>query len=86
MQNVISIFKKLFFFPHQLIKQFGFFMQSVVNFIILIPVYFIGIGIMSLVSKIMKKSYLNLSKKKKKSYWLKRDKRLDAKGTEYRMF
>ncbi|MBS3140787.1 hypothetical protein J4405_01420 [Candidatus Woesearchaeota archaeon] len=42
---------------------------NIVNFILLLPVYFIGVGITSIIAKLFKKGFLNLKKENKKSYW-----------------
>jgi len=67
-------------------KEFGHFVSSIVNFILLLPVYVIGIGLVSVVSKLFRKEFLDLGKKKKKSYWL--DNRIGKKKKEdcYRTF
>ena len=86
MRDVIFVIKKIVLFPYNLIKKFGFFMQNLVNFILLFFVYFIGVGFVAGISRLVNKHYLVLRKTKNKSYWLKRDKRLDKKENEYRMF
>ena len=80
------IIKKIIVSLYNLIKKFGFFMQKIINFILLLPVYFLGVGGVAIFSKLVNKHYLPLRKTKYDSYWLKRDKRLDKKGNEYRMF
>jgi len=48
---------------------FGLFIASIINFILLIPVYFIGVGISALFSKIAKKEVLPIKQEKKETYW-----------------
>jgi hypothetical protein len=51
-------------------KRVGEGMTSVINFILLLPDYFIGVGITAIAAKISKKHFLDLKlEKKKKSYW-----------------
>lgn len=66
--------------------KFSEFITSIINFIILVPVFFIGVGLTSLFSKIVGKHFLNLRIKEKESYWL--DKNLTTQKLEkyYRMF
>ena len=63
----------------KILKKFSKFMQNIVNFILLLPVYFIGVGIVSIVSKCFNKKYLDNNKK-----WIKRDKKIE--NNDYRMF
>ena len=51
-------------------KKFGEFMASIINFFLLIPVYFIGIGVSSLFMKLSNEEAMNIEKKEKqKTYW-----------------
>lgn len=43
--------------------------SSIVNFILLSFVYFIGVGLTSLIAKISNKKFLDLKKENKDSYW-----------------
>lgn len=53
-------------------KSFGLIVSTVVNFILLMIVYFIGVGLTSIIGKASKKEFLRL-KKGKKTYWEKRE-------------
>jgi len=53
----------------------------VVNFILLSIVYFIVIGIVALIAKIMKKDFLSLSLEEKNTYW--QDVEQDKKELKY---
>lgn len=53
-------------------RTFGFEVTNVVNFILIFLVYFIGVGITSLVAKAAKKRFLNL-KLEGKTYWKERN-------------
>lgn len=51
-------------------KSFGINISTVVNFILLFFVYFLGIGPTALVSRIFRKRFLDLGRyEKKSSYW-----------------
>jgi large-conductance mechanosensitive channel len=50
-------------------QYFGLFIASIINFILLIPVYFIGVGISALFSKIAKKEVLPIKQGKRETYW-----------------
>jgi len=78
--------KKIFSLFKNFLMKFSEFITSIINFIILVPVFFIGIGLTSLFSKIVRKHFLNLRIKEKESYWL--DKNLTTQKLEkyYRMF
>ena len=49
-------------------KNFGQSISIIINTILLLFVYIIGVGITSVISKVMKKHFLDL-KLKKESYW-----------------
>jgi hypothetical protein len=70
----------------QFFKKFSLLMQGIVNFFLLIPVYLLGVGIVSLISRILGKHYLDLTNISKKSWWKTRDKRLDSEENYHRMF
>ena len=69
-------------------KLFGASVVNVTNFILLFPVYIVGIGLTSVISKLFKTHFLNLKKidKKAKSYW--EDRTVEDKDLEkyYRQF
>lgn len=48
---------------------FGKFVSSIVNFILLFIVYFVGVGLSALFVRILNKKILDLKKENKKSYW-----------------
>jgi len=51
-------------------KSFGANLSAVVNFILLTLVYFIGVGLTSLIAKLAKKHFLDLDKSRpRKTYW-----------------
>ena len=47
----------------------GKIISSMVNFILLSIVYFLGIGLTSIIAKIFNKKFLDLKKENKKTYW-----------------
>ena len=49
-------------------RKFGLFMASVVNFVLLLIVYIIGVGLTALIGKLFRKSFLDL--KKNKPEWI----------------
>ena len=69
-------------------KQFGGAIVAITNFILLVPVYLIGVGVTSLVAKIFGKHFLNLKKpdKKLETYWLKKEEKKSSKEDCYRQF
>jgi len=70
-------------------ERFGKFMASIFNFIFLIPVYFVGVGIVSVIGKINGKEFLNLGPKgvdNKETYWKTYDLRKEENEAYYRMF
>lgn len=66
-------------------KNFGYQVTNVVNFVLLVPVYFIGVGLTSLLAKGFGKEFLEL-KIKGKTYW--KEKKLGKESIEnyYRQF
>ncbi len=68
-------------------KNFGEDIQSIINFIILTFIYFIGVGITSIFAKILNKHFLKLKiSKDAKTYWQdygKGDKKMEE---HYRQF
>lgn len=53
-------------------KDFGNSITNIINFVLLFIVYFVGVGITSLVATIAGKHFLE-TKKKKDTYWVKLD-------------
>lgn len=52
---------------------FGLRVNSAVTFIVMVLVYFVGIGITALINKVGKKNLLDISMNKK-SYWIRKEK------------
>lgn len=51
-------------------KEFGEIFPSILNFIILTVIYFVGIGFSSVLKLVLRKEFMELkTDKKKKSYW-----------------
>ena len=50
-------------------KSFGAAIIAITNFILLLPVYILGVGLVSLIARIVGKHFLNIKKEKKKTYW-----------------
>jgi len=67
-------------------KGFAFKVTDAINFVLLFFVYFIGVGITSIIAKIFGKHFLDLKFKDKKSYWVKR--KLESRAIEryYKQF
>lgn len=56
------------------LTEFGLNFNALINLIILTFVYFLGIGLSSIISKVMEKHHLDLKiSKNRKSYWVKVD-------------
>jgi hypothetical protein len=53
-------------------KDFSQIIVNIVNLILLFPVYFIGIGITSIIAKILGKHFLDLKIRDRTSYWIDR--------------
>ena len=66
-------------------KKFGDGIVNIVNFILLIPVYFIGVGLTSIIAKLLGKHFLNL-KKRGKTNWTKHYLTTGDVESYYRMF
>ena len=79
---------KLFFIGlKQGFQDFGHFVTTIINSILLTVVYFIAVGLTSIIAKIFKKEFLDIKKKKNvSSYW--KDLDLKKKPTKeyYRQF
>ena len=52
-----------------LFKSIGKIIVIIINSILLTIVYFIGVGLTSIIAKIFKKNFLDLKISKKKTYW-----------------
>lgn len=70
MNQNIKFFLDFFKTVYSYFKRFGIFMSHIVNFILLLPVYFIGVGLTSLGGKLAKKNFLDMFPNKKlPTYW-----------------
>ncbi len=68
-------------------KSFGEKIASVVNFILLIPVYFIGIGVTKICAHFSGASIMIVNQaKEKKSYWMEYNCKTETKEKYKRMF
>ncbi len=67
-------------------EKFGLFVASIFNFIFLLPVYFIGVGITSIFVKVTGKDILFLKKTAEKSYWKEYNLKTQKKEDYQRMF
>ena len=65
-------------------QDFGHLMGNIVNFILLLPVYFLGVGITSIIAKLLGKHFL--STKKGNSTWTKHLVKTQKIDEYYRMF
>jgi len=68
-----------------LFLKFGRFIQNIINFLLLFVVYFVGIGLTSLISKLVHKTFLFLNGNKN-SYWDENKVIAEDKETSGRMF
>jgi uncharacterized membrane protein len=68
-------------------KNFSLLVSDVVNLILLVAVYFIGVGLTSMVAKIFNRHFLDLKKPTdKSSYWLDLNLSRESKDNYYRQF
>ena len=68
------------------VETVGLFIASIFNFIFLLPVYFIGVGITSIFVKLSEKDILFLKKTAEKSYWKEYNLKTQKKEDYQRMF
>ncbi len=68
------------------VETFGLFVASIFNFIFLLPVYFIGVGVTSLFVKLTEKDVLFLKKTEQESYWKDYNLKTQKKEDYQRMF
>ena len=61
--------KKLWSRVKSILEALGKLISSIVNFMLLFSVYFVGIGIVSISMKLFGKNFLELKKKNAKSNW-----------------
>jgi len=72
---------------HQGTKEFGSYITTLVNTILLSSVYLLGIGVTAIVAKIKKKNFLALKPASdKKSYWVDLNLKKEQKEKYYRQF
>ena len=67
-------------------KNFSGIITNIVNFFLLAIVYFLGIGPVSIISKIRRKHFIELGRKRKDSYWIQRKTAEQKIEDYYRMF
>lgn len=60
--------------------------SSIINFILLFFVYFVGFGLVSIIGKLLKKSFLGVYKGKEKTYWIKVKEEKKSLKDYYRQF
>ena len=80
------MFKKIWNAIKSILEPLSKIMSSIVNFVLLSIVYFVGIRIVSVSAKLFRKHFLELKKQNKKSNW--NEHRLEKEPLEkyYRMF
>ncbi|OGE76820.1 MAG: hypothetical protein A3C85_02625 [Candidatus Doudnabacteria bacterium RIFCSPHIGHO2_02_FULL_48_21] len=66
-------------------KQFADMVADSVNLLLLLAVYFVGIGLVSIVAKLSGKHFLDIGRQSRQSYWQKIEKRPER-NSFYRMF
>ncbi len=66
-------------------RNFGYNITNVVNFVLLLLVYFIGVGSTSLMAKLSRKKFLDL-KQKGETYWKERNLGKQTLDKYYRQF
>lgn len=64
------MYKRVFSFIKNLLEPIAKVVSFVVNFALLFIVYFIGIGLTSMVAKLFGKHFLDIKKQNKKSNWI----------------
>jgi len=83
-----EIIKAIFEPIRKVLEPVGKFMQSIVNFILLAVVYFIPLGLVSIISKkIFGKKFMDISEdKRQKSYWKEKNLGTEEMRRYYRMY
>lgn len=83
-----GIIKAIFEPIRKVLEPVGKFVQSIVNFFLFAIVYFLAIGMVSLISKhIFKKKFLDLHEdRRQKSYWKSKDLGTEEMRRYYRMY
>ena len=61
--------KKLWYAAKSVLEHFGKLISNVINFVLLLAVYFVSIGIVSLSMKLFGRHFLEIKKKNSKSNW-----------------
>ena len=67
-------------------ENFGKVIVSIVNFILLLPAYIIGVGLTSILAKIVGKKFINLEKEKKDSYWISEEVKTEKEESYYKQY
>lgn len=67
-------------------KNFGKYMSTVINTILLFTVYIFGVGMTAVIAKIIGKKFLENKSTKKKSYWSKLNIGKEKREKYYRQF
>lgn len=79
--------KNLFHVLWQSFKKFGEFIASIINFILLLPVYFIGVGLTKLFAKLLDAKILSMHQEQNtQSYWAEYSCKTEQKEKYKRMF
>ena len=68
------------------LEDFGGNISNIVNSVLLLIVYIIGVGITSIVAKIFKKNFLEMKISKKETYWNDIDLNKKSKEDYYKQF
>jgi len=67
-------------------KDFGFLLPHIINSVLLFVVYLVGVGLTSLVAKLVGKHFLELSQSNTDSYWTDLNLKKKKKEEYYRQF
>ncbi|MBI5065230.1 hypothetical protein HZA97_03240 [Candidatus Woesearchaeota archaeon] len=76
-------------FFHPITSKFEWFgkqVQKVVNCILLLIVYFVGVAMTAIPAKLTGNKFLNLKPENKKSHWIEQESKTQSKEDYYRMF
>jgi hypothetical protein len=65
---------------------FGKYVTNIVNFFLLLIVYFVGVGLSSIINKFSKKKSLDLTSHSNKTYWKDYNLKKEKKSNYYRQF
>jgi len=67
-------------------EEFAKLITNIINFILLLIAYFLGIGPTAILAKIRKKQFLDTKKEERESYWVKEEIKKEEKRRYYRQF